>query len=149
MNASPDLVLVNARVTTLDRTNPEGAAVAIRDGKIAAVGSTRDIGTLVGPDTKIVDAGERRIIPGLNDSHTHLIRGGLNYNMELRWDGVRSIALGHNGNLVNTQDLAERAAGRSLATTDSDLVATLLAGAMAGRTLQEAAIDVLRRIDGR
>ena len=40
----------------------------------------------------MIDAGGRTVIPGLNDSHTHVIRGGLNYNMELRWDGVPSLA---------------------------------------------------------
>ena len=47
---------------------------------------------LAGPTTAIVDLGGRRVIPGLIDSHMHIIRGGLNYNMELRWDGVRSLA---------------------------------------------------------
>src|SRR5206468_5014554 len=42
--------------------------------------------------TKIIDLNGRRVIPGLIDSHMHVIRGGLNYNMELRWDGVRSLA---------------------------------------------------------
>jgi predicted amidohydrolase YtcJ len=92
MNTAPDIVLLNAKVTTLDRTNPEGEAVAIREGKIAAVGTRRDIAAMAGPKTQIIDAGGRRVIPGLNDSHTHLIRGGLNYNMELRWDGVPSLA---------------------------------------------------------
>jgi predicted amidohydrolase YtcJ len=41
-----------------------------------------------------VDAGGRRVIPGLNDSHLHAIRGGLQYNLELRWDGVDSLQLG-------------------------------------------------------
>ena len=45
-----------------------------------------------GPATKVIDAGGRTVIPGLNDSHMHPIRGGLNYNMELRWDGVPSLA---------------------------------------------------------
>ena len=45
-----------------------------------------------GPTTLVIDAGRRTVIPGLNDSHLHLIRGGLNYNMELRWDGVPSLA---------------------------------------------------------
>src|SRR3954469_22778078 len=94
MNTAPDIVLLNAKVTTLDRTNPEVEAVAIREGKIAAVGSRRDIGAMAGPKTQTIDAGGRRVIPGLNDSHTHLIRGGLNYNMELRWDGVPSLADG-------------------------------------------------------
>src|SRR6266545_5651700 len=94
MNLAPDIVLLNAKVTTLDRTNPEGEAVAIRDGKIAGVGSARDIAAMAGPKTQTIDAGGCRVIPGLNDSHTHLIRGGLNYNMELRWDGVLSLADG-------------------------------------------------------
>src|SRR4030095_15102604 len=45
-----------------------------------------------GPDTQVIDAKGRTVIPGLNDSHLHLIRGGLNYNLELRWDGVRSLS---------------------------------------------------------
>jgi hypothetical protein len=48
--------------------------------------------SLAGHDTKVIDLGGKRVIPGLNDSHTHLIRGGLNYNMELRWEGVPSLA---------------------------------------------------------
>ncbi len=47
-----------------------------------------------GPNTKVIDLKSRRVIPGLNDSHLHVIRGGLNYNMELRWDGVPSLADG-------------------------------------------------------
>ncbi|WP_430321349.1 amidohydrolase family protein, partial [Salmonella enterica] len=44
------------------------------------------------PDAQIIDAGGHRLIPGLIDSHMHIIRGGLNFNMELRWDGVPSLA---------------------------------------------------------
>src|SRR5690606_24528749 len=44
------------------------------------------------PDAEIIDVKGRRVIPGLIDSHTHIIRGGLNYNMELRWDGVPSLS---------------------------------------------------------
>src|SRR2546429_3214585 len=47
---------------------------------------------LAGPKTKVVDLKGRRVLPGLIDNHMHIIRGGLNYNMELRWDGVRSLA---------------------------------------------------------
>jgi predicted amidohydrolase YtcJ len=47
---------------------------------------------LAGADTKIVDLKGKRVLPGLIDNHTHVVRGGLNYNMELRWDGVRSLA---------------------------------------------------------
>jgi len=88
----PDLVIVNARVTTLDRANPEAQAVAIRDGKFLAVGGEQKVRAAAGPDATVIDAKGRRLIPGLIDSHIHVIRGGLNYNMELRWDGVPSLA---------------------------------------------------------
>ncbi|HKP27190.1 MAG TPA: amidohydrolase [Dongiaceae bacterium] len=90
--AFPDLVLHNAQVTTLDRSNPVASAVAMKDGCFTAVGTDRDVLASAGPDTRLVDAGGRRVIPGLCDNHIHVIRGGLNFNMELRWDGVRSLA---------------------------------------------------------
>ena len=86
-----DLILVNGRFTTLDRTNPAPEAVAIAEGRFSAVGTQADIRALAGPATRVVDLGGRRAVPGLIDSHMHIIRGGLNYNMELRWDGVRSL----------------------------------------------------------
>lgn len=92
MTEFPDLILHNGRITTLDRGAPEVQAVAVRDGLIQAIGADRPIMQLAGPDTRFIDCGGRRVIPGLNDSHTHLIRGGLNYNMELRWEGVPSLA---------------------------------------------------------
>ncbi|WP_141331832.1 amidohydrolase [Myxococcus sp. AB025B] len=87
-----DLIVRNARVTTLDRDLPQAQALAITDGVVEAVGDERDIMALATASTRVIDAGGRRLIPGLNDSHIHLIRGGLNYNLELRWDGVRSLA---------------------------------------------------------
>ncbi len=87
---SADLILENGRVATLDPERPEAGEVAVKDGLIVGVG---DAGTLDrGPDTSVIDLHGRRVIPGLNDSHMHPIRGGLNYNMELRWDGVPSLA---------------------------------------------------------
>ncbi len=88
----PDLVIVNASVTTLDRSNPEAQAVAIRGGKFLSVGSEQQVRAAAGPDATVIDGRGRRLIPGLIDSHIHVIRGGLNYNMELRWDGVPSLA---------------------------------------------------------
>lgn len=82
-----DLIIVNAKVTTLDRQNPSADAVAIRDGKFLVVGAEAEVRSAA-PKAEIIDATGRRLIPGLIDSHTHVIRGGLNYNMELRWDGV-------------------------------------------------------------
>ncbi len=86
-----DLIIVNAKVTTLDRANPEAQAIAIRDGRFLAVGSEAEV-RAAAPQASVIDAKGRRIIPGLIDSHMHIIRGGLNYNMELRWDGVPSLA---------------------------------------------------------
>ncbi|MBP1844172.1 putative amidohydrolase YtcJ [Rhizobium petrolearium] len=88
----PDLILHNGRFTTLDRRNPNATAVAIKDGLFLEVGSDSEIMALAGSDTKIVDLKGKRVLPGLIDNHTHVVRGGLNYNMELRWDGVRSLA---------------------------------------------------------
>lgn len=92
MSEIADLILFNGKMTTLDRTNPTAEAVAVRDGVIVFAGATNDAMRLAGTTTKIIDVGGRRVIPGLIDSHMHIIRGGLNYNMELRWDGVRSLA---------------------------------------------------------
>ena len=64
----------------------------IQDGKISAAGTNDEILRLGGPATKVIDGKCRTVIPGLNDSHMHPIRGGLNYNLELRWDGVPSLA---------------------------------------------------------
>jgi predicted amidohydrolase YtcJ len=86
-----DMILCKGRITTLDHEAPEAEAIAIRDGLVEAVGATDEIMRLADSDTEIIDLGGRRVIPGLNDSHTHLIRGGLNYNMELRWEGVPSL----------------------------------------------------------
>ncbi|PTQ09828.1 amidohydrolase [Sphingomonas oleivorans] len=88
---SSDLILINAKVTTLDRSNPQAEAVAIRDGRFLAVGSEQEV-RAAAPDATVIDAEGRRLIPGLIDSHIHVIRGGLNYNMELRWEGVPSLA---------------------------------------------------------
>jgi predicted amidohydrolase YtcJ len=87
----PDTILYNGKIAT------NGAprfveAVAIEDGKITAIGTDGDVLTLKGQDTKLIDLKRHTVIPGLNDSHIHTIRGGLNFNMELRWDGVPSLA---------------------------------------------------------
>ncbi|MFT3882425.1 MAG: amidohydrolase [Gemmatales bacterium] len=89
---APDLILHNGKITTLDPKQPEVSAVAIAGGRFTAVGDDDNIVKLKSTNTKAIDLGGRRLIPGLNDSHLHLIRGGLNYNMELRWDGVPSLA---------------------------------------------------------
>ena len=86
-----DLILYNGRLHTVDRKKPQASAVAIKDGRFVVVGSDAQAMALQGPATQVVDLHGRTVIPGLNDSHLHLIRGGLNYNLELRWEGVPSL----------------------------------------------------------
>jgi len=86
------LILYNGRMTTLDRSNPGATAVAIGDGKFVRVGRDADVMSLAGSATRVIDLKGRRVLPGLIDNHLHIIRGGLSFNMELRWDGVRSLA---------------------------------------------------------
>jgi hypothetical protein len=90
--AIADLILTNGRFHTLDRSNPQAEAVAIADGRFLAVGAAADVMRHRGDATRVVDLDGHTAIPGLNDSHLHLIRGGLNYNLELRWEGVPSLA---------------------------------------------------------
>src|SRR4051812_14108464 len=90
--ATTEIILHNGKITTLDPKQPEVQSVAIESGRFAAIGSDRDVLKLQGTNTQLINLGGRRAIPGLNDSHLHIIRGGLNYNMELRWDGVPSLA---------------------------------------------------------
>jgi hypothetical protein len=81
----------NAKIAT--NSKPYFAeAMTVVEGKILAAGTSSEM--LRGRDesTEVVDLGGRTVIPGLNDSHLHVIRGGLHYNLELRWDGVPSLA---------------------------------------------------------
>src|SRR5262249_47425537 len=87
-----EVIVRNGRVATLDNSRPFAQAVAIRDGQFIAVGTDQEGLKCRGDGTQVIDVKGRTVIPGLNDSHLHIIRGGLNYNMELRWDGVPSLA---------------------------------------------------------
>src|SRR5580658_6788834 len=92
MTDSPDLVVRNAKVTTLAKDSPGAQSLAVRQGVIQALGTDRDISALVGPETLVIDALGRRLVPGLNDSHLHVIRGGRMFALELRWDQVPTLA---------------------------------------------------------
>jgi predicted amidohydrolase YtcJ len=92
MVETADLIVRNAKVATVDRGRPQAQAFAVAGNRFVAVGDETDVMQHTGPATRIVDAQGRRVIPGLIDSHLHVIRGGLNYNLELRWDGVPSLA---------------------------------------------------------
>jgi len=87
-----DTVITNAKIATLDKRRPSASAIAIRGATIAAIGSDADVEPLRGPNTQVIDAGGRTVIPGIGDAHTHFIRGGLTYTNEVRWDGVPTLA---------------------------------------------------------
>lgn len=87
-----DLILRNGSFATMVHARPSAAAVAIRKGKFLSVGGEEEILRYKGSQTQVVDLKGATVIPGLNDSHTHPIRGGLTYNLELRWEGVPSLA---------------------------------------------------------
>ena len=89
---SIELILHNGRITTQDPSKPEVSAIAIADGKVSEIGTNDEILRKKDVQTKVIDLENRRVIPGLNDSHLHVIRAGLFSNLELRWDGVPSIS---------------------------------------------------------
>ena len=87
-----DMILRNGRIATQDERRSFASAVALKDGRFLVVGTDQEVMPHRGEGTTVIDLGGRTVIPGLNDSHMHPIRGGLNYHLELRWDGVPSLA---------------------------------------------------------
>src|SRR5262245_6734924 len=86
-----DLILHHGRIAT-NAEPAEVEAIAFAGGRVSAIGGDAEVLKQRGAETKVIDLGGRCAVPGLNDSHLHLIRGGLSYNLELRWDGVPSLA---------------------------------------------------------
>lgn len=86
-----DLIIFDAKIYTGNRGQPEASAVAVKDGRIFSVGSDADILGLKNAKTRMIDAHGRRMIPGIIDSHMHLVQeAGFNYTV--RWDGVPTLA---------------------------------------------------------
>ena len=90
-DATADLIVTNGKIAIMNKNNSISEAIAVKNGKVLAFGTNAEILKLKGKQTKVIDANGRTIIPGLNDSHLHLTRGGRFYNAELRWDGVTSL----------------------------------------------------------
>ncbi|GAC1510775.1 MAG: amidohydrolase [Terriglobales bacterium] len=84
-NVPPDTVLINGKILTVDSRDSIAEAIAIRDGKIVAVGSNADVKRLIADRTKVIDLHARTVTPGLIDSHGHFADGGLNelYHVDL------------------------------------------------------------------
>ena len=87
-----DTILHNGRIATQDERRSLASALAIRDGRVLATGDDATVMAFKSVSTRLINLGKRTVIPGLIDSHAHPIRGGLYYNLELRWDGVPSLA---------------------------------------------------------
>ena len=88
----PDLVLVNGKVVTVDDCFSIAQAIAVKGGRIVAVGSNAAIRKLAGPDTKLIDARGHTVIPGLIDNHAHFVRVAEKWHSEMRLDGITSRA---------------------------------------------------------
>ena len=89
-NSGADLIVYNAKISTGTTSQPEASALAVKAGRIYSVGLDADILSLKGDKTQLIDADQRRLIPGINDAHTHVLneRG---YNYVVRWDGVPTL----------------------------------------------------------
>jgi len=89
---APDTVLVNGKILTVDAQFSTREALAIRDGKILAVGTSADLRKLAGPRSRVIDLQGRTVIPGLIDSHLHAIRAAETFATEVNWIGARTLA---------------------------------------------------------
>jgi predicted amidohydrolase YtcJ len=88
---TPDTVLLNGKVVTVDALSTIQEAIAVRDGHITAVGTSGEIRKLAGPATRVIDLRGRTVIPGLIDSHLHAIRAALSFSTEVNWIGAHSL----------------------------------------------------------
>jgi predicted amidohydrolase YtcJ len=101
-----DLVLVGGRIWTGsehdDSIPNQVASIAIRDGRIVAVGPDEELAPLAAQAAQVIDLGGRRVLPGLIDSHIHAVRAGASWDLSLHWEDVRSLTEG-------LRQIAERA----------------------------------------
>src|SRR6266516_3989903 len=76
VSLAPDIVIINASIHTMDESRPTASAVAIAGNHIAAVGSSAEIRALAQAKTRLIDAGQKVVLPGFNDAHVHFLSGG-------------------------------------------------------------------------
>jgi predicted amidohydrolase YtcJ len=89
---SPDTVLINGKIVTVDPSRTAREALAIRDGRIVALGTSAEIRKLAGAKSKVIDLQGHTVIPGLIDSHMHAIRAALSFSTEVNWIGATSLS---------------------------------------------------------
>jgi predicted amidohydrolase YtcJ len=89
---TPELVIINGNICTLDALNPRVSALAVSRGRVLALGTDSEIKALAGRSTRIVDAGGRLVLPGFQDTHIHLQDGGFDRSQSATLDTVSTIA---------------------------------------------------------
>jgi predicted amidohydrolase YtcJ len=87
-----ETILVNGKVLTVDQQFSTANALAVREGRIVALGRDGDVRKLAGPATRTIDLQGRTVIPGLIDSHLHATRAALSFSTEVNWIGAASLA---------------------------------------------------------
>lgn len=92
ISSHADLVITNGRIYTMDRKRPWAWSLAVRNGRIIAVGDAESVKPLIGPDTRRIDLAGRMLMPGIVDVHTHMMMGGQAELFELRFPPTASIA---------------------------------------------------------
>jgi predicted amidohydrolase YtcJ len=90
--AQQTTVLENGKVVTVDPKFSTVEAIAVRGGRILAVGATADVRKAAGNGARVIDLAGRTVIPGLIDSHMHAIRAALSFSTEVNWIGTRSLS---------------------------------------------------------
>lgn len=88
-----DLVVLSGKLWS-GRELKDQEAVAVGGGRILATGSNAEVRRLCSPQTRVIDAGGRRVMPGLIDSHIHMVRAGIRWSEDVRWEGVGSLRQG-------------------------------------------------------
>src|SRR4051812_11040464 len=88
---SPETILVNGKIVTVDAQSSTKEALAVRDGKIVAIGTSAQMRKLAGPASRVIDLKGRTVIPGLVDSHLHAIRAAETFATEVNWIGAESL----------------------------------------------------------
>jgi predicted amidohydrolase YtcJ len=105
-----DLIITNAKIWTVDASQPLAQAVAVLGDRIVAVGSTSAVDAWRGPNTKVIDAAGKLVLPGFNDAHVHFVSGGEQLdNLQLK-------------DVTNPQEFARRIAERAKITPQGEWV---------------------------
>jgi predicted amidohydrolase YtcJ len=87
-----DTVFLNGKILTVDNQFARREALAVRDGRIVALGSSAEMKKLAGQKSRVIDLQGRTVIPGMIDNHMHAIRAAQTFSTEVNWIGAASLA---------------------------------------------------------